>query len=148
MKEQIEEKLREYFKDYGWAYRFDGDKTFYSGWRSEDKDYSLKLRLDGSLLSFEVKLLPLREHIQDKDWKYTLEFLMRMNRQLSTVKLALDDEDDLVLGTEFFSEQLNYKHLSKVLGVIGYYTEKVQEELLHNLSESYIQDHPTHKYLI
>ena len=83
MERDLHEKLKEYLEAYGWVYRFDGHNVFYSGWRSMNRSYSLRVQLNESLLFFEVKLLALTEIVQDKHWKDILEFILRMNRQIS-----------------------------------------------------------------
>lgn len=148
MNQDVQEKLKEFLDAYGWVYRFDGHNIFYSGWRSVNKTYSLRVQLNESLLFFEVKLLSLSELVQEKNWKAILEFILRLNRKISTIKLGIDDEECVVLLAEVFSEQLTYEYLSKLLGIIGYYAEKTQEQLLNRIHELNAEEHRTHRYLI
>lgn len=148
MHENIQEKLKGYLETYGWVYRFDGHNIFYSGWRSVSRSYSLRIQLNESLLFFEVKLLSLSELVQEKHWKNILEFILRLNRQISTAKLSIDDDETVVLLTEIFCEQLNYDYLSKLLGVIGYYGEKIQEQILARIHELKSEEQRSHRYLL
>lgn len=148
MNQEVQDKLKEFLEAYGWVYRFDGENIFYSGWRSLNRTYSLRVQLNESLLFFEVKLLSLSDLVQEKHWKSILEFILRLNRQISTIKLGIDDEDSVVLLAEVFTDQLNYDYLSKLLGIIGYYAEKVQEEVLTRINQLSSEEHKTHRYLI
>lgn len=148
MNQEIQEKLKEFLEAYGWVYRFDGHNIFYSGWRSLNRSYSLRVQLNESLLFFEVKLISLTDLVQDRHWKSILEFILRLNRKISTIKLGIDDEDSIVLLAEVFSEQVTYDYLSKLLGIIGYYAEKIQEQVLTRIHELHSEDGKTHRYLI
>jgi hypothetical protein len=148
MSQDVQEKLKEFLEAYGWVYRFDGQNIFYSGWRSINRSYSLRVQLNESLLFFEVNLLSLSDLVQEKHWKSILEFILRLNRKISTVKLGLDDEECIVLLAETFTDQLTYDYLSKLLGIIGYYAEKLQEEVIARIHELNAENQRTHRYLI
>ena len=148
MKQTIELKLKEFLEAYGWVYRFDGHSIFYSGWRSVSRTYSLRVQVSDTLLFFEVKLIPLSEIAPEKDRKSVFEFLLRLNRKISTIKLGIDDEDSITLLAEVFSEQLTYEYLSKLLGIIGYYAEKIQEEMYTYIHEIQSETRRSHRYLI
>ncbi len=148
MNHEVQEKLKEFLEAYGWVYRFDGQNIFYSGWRSLNRNYSLRVQLNESLLFFEVKLLSLSELVLEKHRRSILEFILRLNKQISTIKLGIDDEECVVLLAEVFSEQLTYDYLTKLLGIIGYYAEKIQEQILARVHELSIVDHRSHRYLI
>ncbi len=148
MNQNVQEKLKEFLEAYGWVYRFDGHNVFYSGWRSLNRTYSLRVQLNESLLFFEVKLLPLGNNVQDKHWKELLEFILRLNRKISTIKLGIDDEECVVLLAEVFADQISYDYLSKLLGIIGYYAEKIHEQILTRIHELQAEDHRMHRYLI
>lgn len=148
MDQNVHNKLKDFLEAYGWVYRFDGHNIFYSGWRSSNRAYSLRVQLNESILFFEVKLLSFSDLVQEKYSKSILEFLLRLNRKISAIKLGIDDEENIVLLTEVFSEQLTYEHLSKLLGIIGYYSEKIQEEILSHIHMLHNENHETQRYLI
>ncbi len=148
MNQDVQEKLKGFLDAYGWVYRFDGQNVFYSGWRSLNRSYSLRVQLNDSLLFFEVKLLSLSELVLDKHWRNILEFILRLNKQISTIKLGIDEDESVVLLAEVFSDQLNYDYLTKLLGIIGYYAEKVQEQILTRVHELNTSGQRSHRYLL
>lgn len=127
------ERLKKYLDTYGWVYQFDGSNVFYSGWRGVDRTYSLRVEFNDSFILFEVKLLVLSEMLQKKRWKSIMELLVKLNQKMSVAKLGLNEDGMILLLVEVFSEDFSYKHLSHVLGLIGFYSEKILEEILDRM---------------
>lgn len=127
--------LQKYFEDYGWVYRFDGKDLFYSGWRSNQRSYSLKVKLSESLIFFEVKLLALSAFVRKKHWDEILEYILDLNGRLTIVRLSIDEDYAIILSSESFTDEFTYDYLTKMLGIIGYFTEKLQKEILSKVGE-------------
>jgi len=129
------ETLQKYFETYGWVYRFDGKDILYSGWRSNNRSFSLKVTLSESLIFFEVKLLVLSSLIRKKHRSTILEYILDLNGGLTIARLSLDEENTVILSSESFTDHFTYDHLSKTLGIIGYFSEKLQKEILAKVAD-------------
>ncbi|MBI2603098.1 MAG: hypothetical protein HYW48_08580 [Deltaproteobacteria bacterium] len=124
------ERLKQYLDAYGWVYRFDGSNVFYSGWRSVNRTYSLRVEVKESFILFEVKLLGLSELLEKKHRKNMMEYLVQLNQKISVAKLGMSDDGMVLLLVEVFNDNFSYDHLSKVLGLIGYYSEMIHSDIL------------------
>ena len=124
------ERLKQYLDTYGWAYRFDGSNVFYSGWRSVNRMFSLRVEVKESFILFEVKLSVLSELLEKKQRKNMMEYLLQLNQKISVAKLGMSDDGMILLLVEVFNDNFSYDHLSKVLGLIGYYSEMIHSDIL------------------
>ena len=88
-----------------------------------------------SFILFEVKLLILSELLEKKYRKNVWEYLVQLNQKITVAKLGMSEDGMVLLLVEVFNDNFSYEHLSKVLGLMGYYSEKIHSDILEIVGE-------------
>lgn len=124
-----------YLQKYGWSFH-DGDdeNTWIAGWQGETHAFPLVIELCDTWLSMTVSPL-MNLGVDWNSWPEISRILLEMNNDCKLVKLGIDENGEISLSLQFFTEEVPYEEFSDGLGVIGYYTEQIYEELSHLLSE-------------
>lgn len=127
--------LQEYLASYGWRFHVDEKNVIHSGWSVESRAFKIKIERQGLLISFEVDLFSFSK-LSKFCKKHIWEALLKINRCISLVKLGIDTPGHkVVLLAEVFSDDFSYEALCRVLGLLGYYGERVPDELMEALQQ-------------
>src|SRR5438309_2341804 len=95
------EKLESYMRQYGWRFYADAPGHWLTGWQGEERLYPMNIRLSDSWLLLQVK--PFVELPDASIASGELAaYLLQLNHDAHMVKLAMDDDQTIVLSMQLF----------------------------------------------
>ena len=121
-------EVERFLGEYGWEFRRHGRGIWLSGWSSEQRSFPLRVTWEDSFVEFMVQPL----YKIDFDWEAYPEitaWLLEVGHRYKLIKIAIDEAGDLVMSMSLINHKLDYTAFSTSLGVIGYYADKVYEEI-------------------
>ena len=127
------ETIDGYFQQYGWNYtRAPESNDWDTGFRGEVSTFRILARLANDWIFFVINPFVLAP--QDPECARKLHWhLLRLNQDIILVKLALDEDDDVLLAVELPTENLDYSEFADAINALCYYADDTYLELL-NLS--------------
>ena len=135
MIQKIRQELESYLCRYGWQYRIGSDDEVQTGWQGENRSYPLRIIVGSTWISFRVQPF-LGLDIDWESWPEIATQVLEINDGTNMARLSIDEEGRLVLGMEIFTDDLNFTRLSNVLGIIGYYSDLIYEDILSVLDQA------------
>ncbi len=120
--------LESYIEAYGWTFHKLGQACWLSGWQGDKRSYPLTISLTESWVLMEVRpyvALPEENGVCGDLSRY----LLQLNHMSHMVKLAIDDNQGIVLSLQLFANHLPYEEFADALGVLGYYAELLYDDI-------------------
>jgi hypothetical protein len=136
-----EKALDHYFALYGWASEKMSERCWRSTFRGKYKTYQLQVELSDTWISFRVA--PLLFVTQDwQYWPEILHYLLQLNEATQIAKISLDQDGMINLSMQCLALDFDYKKFEMHLGILGYYSDAIYEEIIAYFRE--IGLHRTH----
>lgn len=130
------EAMNRYLQRYGWLFRYRGDSVWHTGWTSPNsRFFKLKIRLDRTVVRFEVKLVDPIENFDDDKGLRILNYLMSLNHEANLIKLSLHQKC-IFIKLEVLNKDFRFKQLELALGVLDYYCDSIYKEVLKMLAQT------------
>jgi len=122
------EKIENFIKQYGWAYKIEEDGKLLTGFTDSDGNgYPLLISLKDELVSLTTSFQLESEKTQDNsEWAI---LLLRFNYAWPMVKMGLDDDFTLVLSLDLLSSELSFEGFSFCLDVFVETAQMLTREL-------------------
>lgn len=130
---QMTKTIEAFLDRYGWRYHSNGQNCWMTGWQSEHRSYPLLITLNDSWMSLQVVPL-MKLGVEWDAWPEAMRTILDLNHEAKLVKIGIDEFGDLSLSLYLLSEGLTYSQFETAVGVIGYYADKLFDELQHYLS--------------
>lgn len=125
------ETIDEHFRQYGWSFqRKEGERDWLTGFRGDVAAFRVAVRLTDNWIYFTIipfVLGPRRPECAARLYYH----LLRLNRDITMAKFALDSEDDVLLTVELPTENLDYSEFSDALAVLAHFADDSYLELLN-----------------
>lgn len=120
--------LETYIEAYGWTCHKLGEACWLTGWQGEQRSYPLTISLTESWVLMEVRpYVPLPS--EGQTCADLTKYLLQLNHMSHMVKLALDENQGIVLSIQLFASHLPYEEFADALGVLGYYAELLYDDI-------------------
>jgi hypothetical protein len=117
-----QEKMQEYFEQYGWTYQPAGESDFRTGFRGDVSSFRILVRIAGDWVYFSIApfvVTPKDAECERKLYKH----LLKLNHEMNMAKFTVDSDGDVILTVELPSENLDYSEFSDALGALAYYAD-------------------------
>ena len=137
--------IENYLKIYGWDFYKISHNIVISGWQSQKRLYPLFIELSNTIINLEIR--PFIKLNKPKINTYSLlEYLLKINNDIKIVKLAINDNEEIILNLQLFTLGLSYENFCNALGILGYYADELYENItqyqdtlnIYNKTESYL----------
>lgn len=126
------EVLEAYLQEYGWSYHYVDQGQWVTGWQGQERSYPLKISVCDTWITFQIK--PFVKLTIDWDsWPELSYFILKKNDDCQMVKLALDENDQISLYLEVFANGFSYQDFNDTIGLMGYYADRLYDEILSHL---------------
>lgn len=133
------EQIEDYLGRYGWVFDRVSQGQWMTGWQGRYGTLSLSIGLSSTMICFKVE--PLFQTTMDWDHRADLlKYICEINAHTPMVKLVIEEDGDISLVLQLWAAHLRYKDFEHALGLIGYYSDMLYEDLtirLRDQSESY-----------
>ncbi len=125
------ETIDGYFREYGWTFhRPEGTRDWQTAVRGDVAVFRIAVRLTDNWVFFTIVpfvLGPREPQCAERLYRH----LLRLNRDITLAKLALDEDGDVLLTVELPAEALTYEAFCDALGALAYYADDTYVELLN-----------------
>lgn len=137
--------IENYLKIYGWDFYKISHNIVISGWQSQKRLYPLFIELSNTIINLEIRPFVKLHKAIIKPY-FLLEHLLKINNEIKIVKLAINDNEEIILNLQLFIHDLSYENFCNALGILGYYADELYENIIHyqntlniyNKAESYM----------
>jgi len=125
------ETIDGYFQEYGWTFqRPEGGRDWQTAVRCDVAVFRIAVRLTDNWVFFTMVpfvLGPRDPQCTERLYRH----LLRLNRDITLAKFALDEDGDVLLTVELPAKDLSYETFCDAIGALTYYADDTYVELLN-----------------
>lgn len=123
------ETIEEFLRRDEWPFERIDDHTWRSGFRGETNSFRFFVRLAEDWVFFTIVPFVVAPRSSACE-RPLFRHLLRLNREVTLAKFALDDDDDVVLSVELPRHNLDFSEFKDGLDALSYYADKHYLEVL------------------
>jgi hypothetical protein len=120
--------IESFLGTYGFEYSLTKARTWSTGWDGDRGHFPCEIQLKDTFLQMRVKPL-FEDKIVIEDSPEICETLMRINSEIKLARVSIGSDDSLQLELDLLVASLDYGQFEMALGVLGYYTDMIHEEI-------------------